>query len=68
MLVGDAGLVQLLLHLEDGLFGWLEDGIETADYRHGEDDIAVLAAHVDITKNVVCNAPDEVCYPVQISV
>jgi hypothetical protein len=68
VLVGDAGGVEGLLHIQHGLLGRLQYGVEAADDDHRQDDIAVLAAHVDISQDVVSDAPDEVGDPVQVVV
>ena len=58
-LVGDAGRVEPRLEVEHGLLGGLEHRVEAADDRHREDDVAVLAADVDVAEAVVGDAPDE---------
>ena len=40
--------------------GRFQDGVEAADDGHGQDDVAVFAAHVDVAQHVVGDAPDEV--------
>lgn len=59
-LPGDFGLVQHRLHGEDGILGIFQNGVETADNGHGQDDVTVLAASIYIAQAVVCNIPDEV--------
>jgi hypothetical protein len=31
---------------------------------HGQDDVAVLAAHIQVPQGIVGDAPDEVCDPI----
>ena len=59
ILVGDAGGVQPLLRGTYVIFGRFQHGVESADYRHGQDDVPVLAPDVDIAQHVVRNAPYE---------
>ena len=59
ILVGDAGLVQPGLHAEHRVLRRLQHRIQPADDRHGQDDVAVLAPHVDVAQHVVRDAPDE---------
>ena len=56
------------LHVEHGLLGRLEHGVEAAQDGHRQDDVAVLAADVEVAQDVVGDAPDEVRDPVQITV
>ena len=56
----DLGLVQHLLHGKDGILGVFQNGVEATDNRHGQDNVAVFAASVDIAQAVVGNIPDEV--------
>ncbi len=67
ILVGNAGLVESLFHLEDGSLGGFQDGVEPPDDSHGQDNVAILAPDVNIPKNVVSNAPDEVGDPVELA-
>ncbi len=67
VLVGDAGLVERGLHVEHVLLGGLEHGVETAQHGHGQDDVAILAAHVQVAQDIVGDAPDEVGDPVELS-
>ena len=59
-LVGDPCAVQHFLHVQDLLLGVLQHGVQAADDRHGQNDIAVLAAHIHIPKAIIGDAPDEV--------
>ena len=52
-------VVQVVFHPQDRILRRLQDGIEAADDGHRQDDIPVLAAHVDISQHVVCYAPYE---------
>ena len=64
----DAGSVQRRLHVEDGLLGLFQHGIEPAQHRHREDDVAVLAADVEVAQHVVGDPPDVVRDPPDIPV
>jgi hypothetical protein len=66
VLVGDASPVKPLLHIQPGLLGGLQYGIQPADHRHGQDDVSILAAHVDIAQDVVGDPPDEVGDPAKL--
>jgi hypothetical protein len=44
---------------QDLVFGKLQQGVQAAQYHHGQDDITVFAPDVDITKAVVGIRPDE---------
>ncbi len=59
ILVGDAGRVQPGLHPEDRVFRRLQHRVQAADDRHRQDDVPVLAPHVDVPEHVVGDAPDE---------
>ena len=52
----------------DGLLAVFEHGVEPTQDSHGEDDIAVLPADVDIPEHVVGNAPNVVGDPSQVGV
>jgi hypothetical protein len=67
VLVGDLGFVQRGLHVEHGLLGRLEHGVESAQHGHGQDHVAVLAADVEIAQHIVGDAPDEVRDPVELA-
>ncbi|EXI65746.1 MAG: hypothetical protein AW08_02958 [Candidatus Accumulibacter adjunctus] len=66
VLIGDRRPVERGLHVEHRLLGGFEDGVEPAKHRHRQDDVAVLAADVEVPQNVVGNAPDEVGNPVEL--
>ena len=59
-LVDDGGIVEPLLQREHAFFRAFEHGVETAYDGHGQDDVAILAAHIDVAQAVVGDAPDEV--------
>ena len=61
------GLVERGLHVEHGLLGRLEHGVEPAQDGHRQDHVAVLAADVEVAQHVVGDAPDEVGDPVQLA-
>ena len=65
-LLDDSLLVEPSLHVEDGLLGGFQDRVEAAQHGHGEDDIAVFAADVDVAEDIVGDAPDVVGDPVEV--
>ena len=67
VLVDDARLVERGLHVEHGLLGRLEHRVEAAQDGHRQDDVAVLAADVEVAQDVVGDAPDEVGDPVELN-
>ena len=66
LLLDDPLLVEPGLHVEDGPLGGFEDRVEAAEHGHGEDDVAVLAADVDVAEDIVRDAPDVVGDPVEV--
>ncbi len=66
VLVGHALPVEERLHVEHVLFRWLENSVQTTENSHGQDDVAVLAADIEIPEHVVGDAPDEVGDPIQL--
>ena len=50
VLFGDAVVVEELFLFEDLLLGGFEDGVEAAEDGHGQDDVAVFAADVEISE------------------
>ena len=66
--IGDACLVELFAHLEHVLLRRLQAGVEAADDRHRQNHVAVLAAHVNVSQDVVRNTPDKIYDPVKLSV
>jgi len=66
--MNDAGCVQPRLHIEHGLLGWFQNGVQAADDHHGEDRVPVLAPHVDIPQDVIGDTPDEADDPIQTAV
>ena len=68
VLVGEAGLIEELLLFHHLLLGGFEDGVQSAQDRHGQDDIAVLAAYVKVSQNVVGNGPKKVGDAVELGV
>ena len=67
ILVGNLGRVERLLHLEHSLFGRLEDGVEPAQNGHRQDDVPILSTNVQVSKDIVGDAPDEVGDLVQLT-
>ena len=59
VLVGDTGGVHLLLHAEHRFLCRFQNCVKAADDRHGQDDVAVLATHIDVPQHVVRDAPYE---------
>ena len=68
VLFHQAGGVEGGLHGKDGLLAAFQHRIEAAQHRHRQDDVTVLAAHVQVAQHVVGDAPDVVGYPVQVPV
>jgi hypothetical protein len=68
VLIGDSRLVEVPLHGEHGLLGRFQHRIQAAKHDHGQDHVTIFAARKEVAKDVVGNAPDEVCDPVEIAV
>ena len=68
LLLDDAGLVEHGFHLEHVLLAALQHRVQPAQDGHRQDDVAVLAADVEIPEDVVGDAPDIVGDPVQVGV
>ena len=68
VLLDDAGLIEHRLHLEHVPLTVLEHRVEPAQHRHRQDDVAVLAADVEVAEDVVGDPPDVVRDPVQVAV
>jgi hypothetical protein len=68
VLIGNPGLVEIVFHRQNGLLGRFEHRIEAAQNRHRQDHVAIFAAHVEIAKGIIGDAPDEVRDPVQVSI
>lgn len=66
-LVRNLRLVEGRLHVEDCLFRRLQDGVEAPKDRHWKDDVAVLPANVQVSEDIVCNAPDEIGDPAELT-
>ncbi len=64
-LVQDALLVAALLLGQDLTLCRLEHRVQTPDHGHGQDDVTVLAAHVNVAQDIVGDAPDKVGDPVE---
>ncbi len=59
VLICFASVVQLCLHVEHSVLGRFQDCVEAADDRHGQNDVTVLAAHVDVPQDIVGYTPNE---------
>ena len=59
-LVGDTRAVQHFFHIQNLLLGILQHSVQAADDRHGQNNIAVLPAHIHIPQAIVSDAPDEI--------
>ena len=68
VLLDHAGVVEGGLHVEDGLLAALQHRVEAAQHGHGQDHVAVLAAHVEVAEHIVGDPPDVVRDPVQVAV
>jgi hypothetical protein len=67
VLVCDSRLVEGGFHVEHGLLGRLEDGVQPSQNGHRQDHVEVLAAHVQVAKDIVRDAPDEVGNPTSVA-
>ena len=67
-MVLDARVVGPFLLVKDLLLGGLQHGVEAPEDGHGEDDVAVLAPHVDVAEQVIGYSPDEVGYLAELGV
>ena len=68
LLLDDAGLVEHGLHLEHLLLAVLQHSVQPAQHDHRQDDVAVLAADVEVAEDVVGDAPDVVGDPLGVGV
>ena len=59
VLVRYAGGVHLLLHAEHRFLCRFQNCVKAADDCHGQDDVAVLASHIDVPQHVVRDTPYE---------
>jgi hypothetical protein len=59
-LIRDTRLVEFRLHRQHVIVRRLQQTIETANDRHRQDDIAILAPDVHISQNIIRDAPDKV--------
>ena len=59
LLIGDTRRVQTLLRGAHLVLRRFQHCVESADDRHGQDDVAVLAPDVNVAQNVVRDAPYE---------
>lgn len=57
--VYDDGLAGVTDAFEDGLLGWLQHSVKSAQDTHGEDNVGVFAAFEEVTQNVIGDTPDE---------
>ncbi len=67
VLLYDAMLVEKFFTFQNHVLGGFEHGIEPAQYGEGQDDVAVLAAHVHVAQTVIGNVPDEVGDPLELA-
>jgi len=66
ILVGDTDRIQAELHVQHRLFGRLQHRVQAAQHGHGQNDVTILAAHIEVAQYVVGDAPDEVGDPVEL--
>src|SRR5439155_5836509 len=64
-LVYDARLVQRGLQLENRVLSRLQDCIQATENCHRQDYVPILAPDIEVAKNVVSDAPNEVRNPGQ---
>jgi hypothetical protein len=67
ILIRDLRAVERVFHLEHGLLGRLEHGVEAPQDSHWQNHVAILSANVEIPEHVIGDAPDEVGDPVESS-
>ena len=65
-LLDETLLVEPSLHFQNRLLGGFKHRVEAPQHGHGEDDVTVLAADVDVAEDVVRDAPDVVGDPIQV--
>ncbi|MEM3453411.1 MAG: hypothetical protein QW835_07310 [Candidatus Hadarchaeum sp.] len=68
VLVDDPPFVERSFHVEHGLLGGLQYCIQSADHGHRENDVAILAAYIQVAQHIVDNAPDEIGDPGELAV
>ena len=68
VLVIHAELIEVRAHVEDVPVAFLKHGIQPPQDDHRQDDVAVLAADVDVTEDLVGDPPDVIRDPVQVAV
>ena len=66
VLLDDALLVEVGLQVEHCLLVRLQNRVQPPQDHHGENDIPILAADIEIAKNIVGDSPDEVGDPVEL--
>ena len=65
-LLNHARFVERGFSVQNGFLIFLQHRIQPAQYRHRQNHIPILAAHIDVTQHVVGDAPDKVRYRIQI--
>jgi hypothetical protein len=58
-LLGNSGFIQHLFGIYNGLLGWFQHGVESAQNAHWQDNIGVLSSSEQITQNIIYNVSDE---------
>ena len=56
------------LHGENGTLGRFEHRVQPPNHRHRQNDVAVLAAHIEIAQHIVGNAPNKVGNAIELVV
>ena len=41
------------------VLGWLQQRVQTAQNHHGQDNVSILAANINIAQAIICNRPDK---------
>jgi|ERR1700730_2521098 hypothetical protein len=58
-LLGDAGFVEQLFGLKDGILCRLQHGVEAAQDAHRQDNVRIFAALEEVAENIIGDAPNE---------
>ena len=58
-LIGNPRSIQFGFHVHNLLFRILQNSIQTANHRHRQNHITILATHIHIAQTVISNAPNK---------
>ncbi len=62
-----AGLVEHGFAVDDRFFGGFKERVQPANHSHRQDNVAVFAADVNVTQDIVGYVPDEISDPSELS-